>query len=288
MPTTTSMEPLLSSRRIVLWVEDMTTKEYLLKIWQPEDSLFQILIAGSNESVKAVVHDNIKSGYDHVFGLIDRDFGDSNRHRWGEPNNGLSVFKPERFKPERHEIENYLLDWDALAGCTENSRNNRTRNEIETRANGFAAELLCWMACRQTIVTLRERLLGNFPLHPRLNKIDSLDKAKDYIMKSRHWWRALPGTNQYIANERNISLELKWTHGNHKDDLEDGNWVKSFSGKEIYCHIKGFMVNARYAPVETMDTDLAKSVAEWQFANGAIPQELLDLKDCLKTRVGIP
>ncbi|MCP4353517.1 MAG: hypothetical protein GY795_49335 [Desulfobacterales bacterium] len=44
MTTYTNLHALLSARPVTLWVEDMLTKEYLQRIWQPDDIFFQILI----------------------------------------------------------------------------------------------------------------------------------------------------------------------------------------------------------------------------------------------------
>ena len=85
MITSTHLQRLLTERPLVLWVEDTITKAYLERIWQPDDSLFQILVAGGNDSVGAVVHDLRDQGYDHVFGLADRDFGEGNMDSWNEP-----------------------------------------------------------------------------------------------------------------------------------------------------------------------------------------------------------
>jgi len=120
--TATHLGPLLQARPIVLWVEDRSTREYLSTVWQPEDQLFQLLIAGGNATVVAVVHDQREAGYEHVFGLADRDFGESNHDRWQNPQSGLAVFKATAL-----EVENHLLNWEALAGCSENVKRLRRK-----------------------------------------------------------------------------------------------------------------------------------------------------------------
>ncbi|OQY60141.1 MAG: hypothetical protein B6245_02950 [Desulfobacteraceae bacterium 4572_88] len=72
--------------------------------------MFQILIAGSAENLISVVNDLQKNGYGHVFGFTDRDFRKTNRTSWNNPD--MLIYKPDHF-----EIENYLLEWEALAGC---------------------------------------------------------------------------------------------------------------------------------------------------------------------------
>ena len=78
----------LYSAPIVLWVEDEITRDYLSEVWQG-NPLVKFCIAGGSENIKGVVHDARSSGFVHVFGLIDRDFGDSNRDRWSRDENGV-------------------------------------------------------------------------------------------------------------------------------------------------------------------------------------------------------
>src|SRR5438093_2121566 len=94
----------------VLWVEDQASYEYLLVVWS--DPQIRLLIGGGRDGVRGMVNQARSERHTHVFGLIDRDFDASNRGRWASPATCPSVFRPEV-----HEIENYLLDADALAGC---------------------------------------------------------------------------------------------------------------------------------------------------------------------------
>lgn len=278
------LEPLLSGRPIVLWVEDRLTREYLQRIWQPDDQWFQILIAGSRESVISVVHDLQGSGHGHVFGLIDRDFGDSNRSRWQAPSSEIFIYRPQRL-----EMENYLLDEAALAGCGENiNRYHRTQNDIQARASQYAERSLWWMACRQVLSHYHEKLVGRFPRHPLVDGIQSLEQAKAYIQTRRNWWPELPDNVAHMMDSENITTDLQAAHSRYQEFLSQGRWSEHFSGKEIFRRIRGYLFNQNYARPEVMDTDLAKSVADWQLANGSVPDELLELKDAILRRVGLP
>lgn len=158
--------------------------------------MFQILIAGSAENVIAVVHDLQKSEYGHVFGFTDRDFRKSNRSQWKNPSQDMMIYRPDHF-----EIENYLMDWKALAECDGNNRHNRTQEDIEERATQYANEMLWWMACRQVLSDFHKRLVEYFPAHPKVDKINSLQDAEDHIRTARNWWNDFPTNSAYTEPE---------------------------------------------------------------------------------------
>jgi hypothetical protein len=280
--TSTHLDPLLQARPIVLWVEDRFTREYLSTVWQPEDQLFQILIAGGNETVAGVVHDQREQGYRHVFGLTDRDFGESNYDRWQNLQSELEVFKARVF-----EIENYLLDWDALAGCSENSKRlGRSSDTIRQQAEALAGGMVWWMDCRSVLADYRSRLVGNYPKHPKLGKIGNLAEAESYI-RDQTWFLSFPGHAAHLQNVASLAADLTAAHAVQHVHLQDGTWTRCFSGKELFRQLRGHLFNQDYASPEEMDVDLAKSVAEWQVQNGAVPPEMAELKAALRQRVSL-
>ncbi len=282
MTTVSQLDALLSVRPAVLWVEDRLTKEYLQRIWQPDDQLFHFLIAGNHANVTAVVSHLREEGHEHVFGFVDRDFQPSNRARWKHPSANLVIYRPECL-----EIENFLLDWPALAGCRENRRHQRSRQAIQAHAEQVARQMVWWMACRELLSNFHERLTGTFPDHPKSVHINSLQDAEDYIKTARGWWNNLPGQVAHVQNESAITSGLQSASSRYQDSLNDGTWTEWFSGKEIFRSIRGFLFNQRYAGNDVMDTDLAKSVADWQVDHQAVPAELMELKDSLKERLGL-
>ena len=76
------LAPLLSQWPVIVWVEDRLTRAYLQDIWQADNALVQILVAGGNEAVAGVVHDLRVLGHANVFGFADRDFRSTNRDKW--------------------------------------------------------------------------------------------------------------------------------------------------------------------------------------------------------------
>jgi hypothetical protein len=283
MTISTHIAPLLMSRPIVLWVEDKLTKEYLSEVWQAENALIHILVAGGNDAVTGVVHDLQGQGYHHVFGLADRDFKTSNKDRWLQITSEIEVFRPTVL-----EIENFLLDWDALAGCEENCfRKNRTADAIRERAGNYARDLCWWMACRNVLSEIRSCLIDEYPHHPATVTVRSCEDAIDYIKTNRNWFDTFLNHADRILNFVEIENSLFTAHNNLIQSFESGQWSHEFSGKEIYRFVRGYLFNEKYAGVEAMDIDLAKSVAKWQSEHGCFPQELLELSVALKMRVGI-
>ncbi|MFZ4856802.1 MAG: hypothetical protein ACOYL3_10435 [Desulfuromonadaceae bacterium] len=282
MTISTHLAPLLTSRPIVLWVEDRLTKEYLSEVWQADDALIQILVAGGNDAVTGVVHDLRGQGYHHVFGFADRDFKSSNKDKWLQVTSGIVVFRPTVL-----EIENFLLDWDALAGCDENCRKNRTSDEIRERAENYVRTSIWWMSCRNVLSEIRSRLVDDYPHHPTMEKVQSCEEAMAYIKTNRGWLDTFPGHAEHIMNFDEIEKSLHSAYDKLSQSFENGQWFHEFSGKEIYRHVRGYLFNEKYAGVEAMDIDLAKSVAKWQSTNESLPEELLELSAALKMRVGI-
>src|SRR5258708_2603695 len=111
---------------LVIWVEDEVTRSYLYAVWE-DDASIAIRIAGSKNAVLGIVRDARTQEHRHVFGLVDRDFQRSNKADWFDLAKDISVFVPAAT-----EIENYLIDPEALAGCNLNTHQRGTA-EIKVR-----------------------------------------------------------------------------------------------------------------------------------------------------------
>lgn len=283
MITTSHLSTLLAARKVVLWVEDTLTKEYLLHLWQPEDIHFNILVGGGNRAIRAVVHDLREDGYGHVFGLTDLDFGQTNKAQWLNPASGLEVFRLPVL-----EIENYLLDWDALEGCQANqSRHRRTKPWLEQQALGLANTMTWWMACRSALALYQDRLQNGFPEHPKIHAIQSLAAAQNHIETANGWHGQLLATANHITDTSKLSNDLILAHSTWSASLSHGTWVRDFSGREIYRVLRGYVLDQGGTTTE-MDIDLAKSIGDWQHDNNRIPQDMRDLLAGLKSKAGIP
>jgi len=281
MPVPSHLQPILSFRRIVLWVEDWITKEYLDRIWSPDDKFFNILVGGGKETIRGTVHDLREQDNSHVFGLVDKDFGQSNRSHWSNHRSEIEVFVPTFF-----ELENYLLSWPALAGCKEN-RLQRSEADIQRQAESLAQGMTWWMACRRLLSDYRDRLIGDYPTHPKIDNIQNLSEAENYI-KAQEWYRNIQSRAASIGEDSALSSDLSSAHSDQQNKLSSNRWVQEFSGKEIFRRIRGFLCNESYARPSDMDVNLAKAIADWQVENNQIPDDLNQLRIILKNRVGLP
>ena len=121
---------------INLWVEDELTREYLSAVWNHPTDIF-FLIGGGNEGVGAVVKDAESAGFANVFGLIDRDFRRDESKSLGTPGKTFRTF----VLPV-HEIENDLLDPEALVASRLNTLRRMAPRSRDTRGSGRQIDLV--------------------------------------------------------------------------------------------------------------------------------------------------
>jgi hypothetical protein len=189
---------------------------------------------------------------------------------------------------EVHEAENWLLDQSALAGSALNT-GGRTPAQIEQRLVAHAKQLEWWIACRTVIMELRKDFREEFLEHPRLTDAPDLAAAEKWII-NQPWFIELQARTRAATAARAISTKLAQAHTLAVAQVANGQWRQIFSGKELYRHVRGWIYTKpldRNANSNDLDIDLAKSVAEWQVRNNAIPSEVVDLRLALRTRVGI-
>lgn len=271
----------LYNGRINLWVEDNLTRTYLKALWNNPD--VRLLVGGGHHGVQAILKDAEDAGYRNVFGLADRDFGRSNYPDWLVPGRAF-----RRFVLPRHEIENYLLDTPALEACRFNTL-RKSAADIAAILDAEAARLCWWSACRQVVSLLRERFQRDFMTHPKVPAVSTEAEAREHITHSP-WFRALP-RRASNWNDARIRRLLARAHSRALAMQQDGSWRREFPGKEIYRVIGSRIFDRVAAPgyrassPSEFDADLAKEIADWQMANGAIPAELNELLRALTARV---
>ncbi|HWE37167.1 MAG TPA: hypothetical protein VG406_11425 [Isosphaeraceae bacterium] len=262
---------------INLWVEDDLTREYLSGLWG--DASVAFFIAGGNEGVRSVVNDAEAAGFRNVFGLVDRDFGLPRKAEW------MSETKTFRtFVLPAHEIENYLLDAEALQASRSNNL-GRTRDQIEgymaERANG----LVWWAACRDVVAEVKHRFRDDLIRDPPCD-IDE-PRALAHIIESP-WFKKL-GDEIGKTSAADVHSLLSEAHANARGRITDGDWRWEFAGKEIFRDVESRICNrTRHKPGSSTKEaliDLAKDVAQWQSSNQRVHQDLVDLLNALKIRI---
>jgi len=146
--------------------------------------------------------------------------------------------------------------------------------------------MLWWMACKHIRFSLREKLVHGYPEDPKIDDITSRQDAEDYVTDNS-WYRAFPDESVDIQDRDWLSAKLDGAYKTHQQELSDGSWKKTYSGKEIFRHLRGWIYDVQAGSAASKDEDFAKSIGEWQFVNDSVPPPLTDLKNVLKTRVGI-
>ncbi len=275
------LRSLYKRRAVVVWVEDELTKEYLRALWQ-KDPRIGFAVAGGRESVSALTT-GARSGPDqrtNVFGVRDKDFGETNFPDWTNPHAYV-------FTIPRYEVENYLLDWDALANCAAEGLTRRA-SEIERRVKKRATALTWWVVCKRSLSDLRIELTRSFPPDPTQDEITDHTSALDYILETKDWHRHVCGLPRANLAENSIASNLSKYHNEIKQTINAGDWPQTFPGKPLFREARSYIRGSKgsLAPGEA-DIDLAEAVAEWQVSNDRRPSDLVALRECLLKRTGL-
>ena len=212
------------------------------------------------------------AGWTHIFGLVDQDFGTSNRQHWA------ALGPAERvYRLDVHEFENLLLDSAALAECLLDT-GKRTASEIDARLEVAAASRTWWVACVQFLAETRRDATAGFPPDP--GSIASLADAEAYINRSS-WFSQTATRCPALADPAAVSLALKKAHGTATTALANGSWKMSFPGKQLFREISGYVHQNAGAGARI---DLVKAVGAWQ-RDHALPPQARELHRAIQTRI---
>ena len=275
-----SMPYPLTSPGIVLVVEDRMTEVYLRRILAGAVSEF--VTAGGHGSVTALVRDlRVQDdGRNRVFGFCDRDFDSPNVTTWDMVPKG----PPFVFRPQRMEIENYLLDELAMCEAAKllGAPHLKTADEIKSLLLSEAKRQRFWIACRMVMADIHETTLKDFPKTPSMDSITTMQLAVDYIKKST--W------SENVTSNLNVSLDVAAIQNGvnafsevYDKSLRDGTWTENSSGKEIYKTVCQVM----FDDYRHRQYDFAVAIAEYQLASGTVPQDLSSLRDVLNRQLRI-
>jgi len=265
-----------------VWVEDMLTAQYLQELWQDAGIVFHV--GGGNQTIKAVTHDAAAEGLRNVLGMVDRDFGDTNFVQWTNPASGASVM----ILPG-HELENYLLDEDALAGC---ALNNQRRTVADVAAYTRNTASLCeWqVAAAQVIASWRDTFQADFPSHP--SRVAAHDQPSTLaLLLLLPWYVAAVTRANAITAPGEPAAALAAAHANVTAWLSSADWKSRFPGKQIFRDVRGYIYDpAAFGAPSTgiqPDIDVAVAVAIWQRSNGRVPTELQTLHAVIHAKAGV-
>lgn len=248
-------------------VEDEFTRLYLEQLWQ--DTYIAFIVAGSCSAVRPMIEMIRSHGHTLAFGVQDRDFRQSNQDNWNQ--------RPpvDVFILPRHEIENYLLDSDALHQIILNTR-NRARADIEQRLTTTANSMCWWMACRKVLTDLGMETCDQFPAHPSRQNVANQQQAETYIC-ANPWVTGLEQKAHDLLRTASIRQRLNQAHTVFSNEANNNSWRRTFSGKEILNVAREYVYQNTGVPVTKQDW--AIEIGRWQSANGAIPADLEQLHD---------
>lgn len=266
---------LYKNKLVYLWVEDEETRTYLEAVWA--DAEIGIYIAGGSENLGAVVQAARKDKLHHVFGYRDRDFGAPNRTRWNDPS--VEVFVGDAF-----EVENLLLDARAMADCEVNT-SPKDAATIEKEMQALAAQLDWWMACRATIVELRDIVAKDFIEHPGRSKVRSKQEALDTITTSA-WWTRAPKALTAAATSTHLEARLLSHQKTYAATLASSAWKTHVSGKEVLAEMLTRIWTRKRPAAPQGRLDFVKAIAQAQRNARTVPQEVVDLRLALRARLG--
>lgn len=220
-----------------------------------------------------------------MFGFRDQDFIQSNQDNWLD-----SSKNPTVFVPSVHEVENLLLDFDGLAALDANyNRQARAAGDPLDRAYQLAREALWWMAAKATIADVQERITDGFPKHPKLGIAAMANRSAaqaelDRLLLSSEWGTAIralvPQLTQSWIADRFAQHEVDL-----RGHLEDESWRRTWSGKELWKRVVGYMLNSKVSAA--IQLDFAKGLAEHQRANSSVDPSMIDLRAALRKRAGL-
>jgi hypothetical protein len=253
--------PQLYRGTINVWVEDPVSAAWFNAVWSDRD--IRILTAGGHTAVEALTR-----------------HAESNISDWSTPKKTF-----QRFVLPVHEVENLLLDSEAMANCTVNNT-GKSAEDIEDRMNALAVRQVPLMSCRATLTELRHRVLDDFPSHPGLGNVPDLDAAEEAIVKSP-WFKAIATKTSQAATSAYVQKRLQHFEQQYQADLTVDRWKQTFSGKELFRDATSFFYQASKNSGQSRDVDAAKAIAAWQVANARVPIAATDLRIALRQRVGI-
>lgn len=275
MTAPSDLPTLYKTKKVYVWVEDNETRTYLDAVW--DDPEMGLLVAGGHENIHAVVKSSRQNKFTHVFGFRDRDFGRSNRAHWNRPD--TEVMTSEAF-----ELENLVLDSEAMAACDVNT-SGKNAAQIEAELLRLAAELPWWMSCRHAITRIHDAVAGQFIGHPKRGDVKTQHEAEAAIFTSQ-WWAAVLPTIGNAMTQPAVQTSLQHNHASYSAMLGNDQWRTHFSGKEVLRDVVTRIWTKRHSA--QLHFDFVQAIGRAQRSAGRVPDEIRELRAVLRARMGLP
>ncbi|WP_438025155.1 hypothetical protein [Sorangium sp. So ce233] len=264
---------------LTVWVEDPVTHAVLTDVWS--DPQINVLVGNGKPGVTHMVNSSPRGP--HVYGVVDRDFDDDNISSWASP--GCRVLRLPA-----HEIENLLLDFDILALLS----GSESAARIWKIAHDHAQRMHFWMVCCRVLWNMQRDLGKGFPERPRdPTGMQSLEGVKRHLDTSDYWSEHGAAWQRWgHGGVRSQMLEA--ARSDFQNHLDGDEWIRSFSGKEIFRFLRSKVSGLDRTPARPpqpnssdRDLNLAKEVARKMRELRSTPPVFVELRQVLRNKAGL-
>lgn len=255
-----------------VFVEDEMTKSYLSEIWYKDMSrLFLIPVGGKAN----VIHlaDHFREHKIKCWGIVDLDY------RWDNRSSTRNIIVLHK-----HEIENYLLDPQAIHACDFNL-DNRTKQPrhsaqtIQETIDRYLHDKKWWFSACYILYLMDIELRRLTPQNPNQMEITDIQSIVSFIQNCGF----ISKLDAFVQKLDSDKLHDFVSH--HVENINciyDSNEQHDlFPGKQVFKHLKGFLPGSSYYRSDNMDLDFAKAIARAQTEQNTVPQDLMNIKDII-------
>jgi len=276
----TTVLDLYDLSRSTLWVEDDLTRLFLIEVW--DDRQIRVVTAGGRGGVEFLVNGAPRNLVGKtVVGLVDRDFSPDNRASWGSRDARI-------LRTPAHEFENLLLDFGVLGALS-----GETPASIEAATKECAASIKWWMACKTARYEVFGAVNAHFPEEPATAGMDQ-QAATEHLVNSTYWVKHRQALATYTSTY--VAHRVAEIGADYDAHLASGEWVRSFSGKEIFRRVRGatpgLAALAKGDTAAANDENLAVLVARElrkpAFAGSPISGRFKEMRAALCSRASLP
>lgn len=216
-----------------------------------------------------------------AFGIRDRDYDEDDSGNWQKTNRRC-------FALQRHEVENYCIDPQAIAGYLKEFKGISVDvDDISRFAYEYSKGIVFAVAYNSYMSELERDICRSCLKHVRIysKSYDQLtENEKSHTIVTEQ--DALLSLSKFAAKDyHDIDVKFSQKLEMTKDCLSsvDGDWIKLFPGKEIVM-----AVWLKFVGNKDFDIGLVKYIAETQLKKDAMPTDIKALFDIIKQKSNTP
>ena len=277
------IRPINPSKSVLVYVEDVTTKVYLDELLGNNGKFVEVIVVGGRQSVLGVIEDDVRNKVTRTLGIVDRDFNSNVQGGWTLKYNRV-------FLLPNHEIENYLLDFDAIASYTPGGKSApKDASHWQELAHSIAERYVYSATYNRLIAEIQSKLCQNYPeaIHLSTNPakncgsdpsgvvLKNLNEVVSHL-KAQPWMAANP-PNILAGALKNSELVKSATDIFTAFDVAlhdpQDSWVRCFPGKEMFRAITTTLLKGNED-----DANLVMWIARKQLESKTVP---IAMRDCI-------